>query len=118
MVVAPNKCAFKQLGIQLVALSETSCRCQKLTGGQKSSLKDHMCIKMHRCINRDPVKTEEGARTRFFFFFLLEEAARLLSYFSYLFVWIAASFRNARLEGASWVIVSNLLQSQVAMCET
>lgn len=68
VVVAPNKCAFKQLGIQLVALSETSCRCQKLTGGQKSSLKDHMCIKMHRCINRDPVKTEEGARTRFFFF--------------------------------------------------
>lgn len=31
---------------------------------------------------------------------------------------IAAGSRNARLEGASWVIVSILLQSQVTMCET
>ena len=42
----------------------------------------------------------------------------LWSYCSYLFVWIAASPRNARLEGASRVIVSNLLQSQVTVCET
>ena len=56
-VVAPNMYAFKQLGMQLVALWETSCRCQKSAEGQKSSLKDRMYIKMHR-LNRDPAKIE------------------------------------------------------------
>lgn len=119
-VVAPNMYAFKQLGKQLVALWETSCRCRKSAEGQKSSLKDRMYIKTHRCINRDPVKTErtgeEGYKNHFFF--SSGGSCKIASYYSYLLVWIAASFGNARLEGASWVIVSGLLQSQVTMCET
>lgn len=61
--VAPNIYAFKQLGKQLLALWETSCRCWKSAEGQKSSLKGCMCIKMLRCINRDPVKTERIAES-------------------------------------------------------
>lgn len=39
---------------------------------------------------------------------VLEEAAKLMSYYSSFF-WIALDFRNARLEGVSWVVVSYLL---------
>lgn len=61
-MVAPNTYAFQQLGKQLVALWETSCRCQKWAEGEKSSLNDHMYIKMCWCLNRDPVKIENNRR--------------------------------------------------------
>lgn len=48
----------------------------------------------------------------------MEEAAKLMSCYSYVFVWIAVAFRDARLEGASWIVVFHLLQSWVTLCET
>lgn len=72
-VVAPNIYAFKQLGKQLVAPWETSRRCQKPAEGQKSSLKECLYIKMHKCINRNPVKMERiaegGYKNQIFVFF-------------------------------------------------
>lgn len=72
-MVASSMYAFKELGKQLVPQWETSCRCWKSAEGQKSSLKDCMYVKMRRCINRDPAKTERigegGYKNRFFFSF-------------------------------------------------
>lgn len=74
-MVAPAVFALKQLGKQQVALWE-SCRCWKRDERQKSSFKDRMYIKMRRCINRDPVKTERREGYKNQVFILFEETAR------------------------------------------